>query len=462
MIDKVKITKTLILLVTCCLTISTQAQSLATEVLGEKEEISQAEIIRIEVSGHTVFSTSEIEAIISGYPDPLQDFNDLQEIARRLTDLYIDNGYITSGAFLPQQRITNGIAKITIVEGSLENIVIKGRKNLQEKLILSYFPDSNSPLNINNLEQQLKKLERNASIEKVNGELVRGTRASSSVLMLEIEEFPSFQTALIFNNHRSPSIGEYQGIVASSYSNLIGTGDRLFGQYNLTEGFDAYSLGFSLPLNSLGGQFDFEYRKGDSRIIEDRFREANIRAETDTISLSYQQVLADSNRRRITFSSGFRRRKEQTFLLEDFPFSFTNGAEEGRSATSVVSFTGEWFEKGSTSFLSLRSQVDFGLDLFDATVNEDAPDGIFTIWRGDLEWVKALNQESGLLFVFRLASQLTPDSLLPSEKLPIGGQRTVRGFRQNDELGGNGVVGTVEMYIPLYKSIQNGVEPRYV
>ncbi len=455
MSNQAKIIKNIILLITCYfLTISTKALSWPKEALGEGQEIFKAEITKVEVSGNTVIDNSEIEAIISNYPAPLLNFNDLLQLAQRLTDLYVKKGYITSGAFLPQQKIVDGVAQIKIVEGKLERLKIEGRKRLQDKVIRSYFPDLETPLNVNDLERQLKKLERNASIQKVNGELVRGTSSSSSVLILEIEESPPFQTTLAFNNYRSPSIGEYQGIILSSYSNLLGIGDRFSGQYNLTEGFDAYSLGLSLPLYSLDGMIEFEYREGDSRIIEDRFRAADIRAETDSISLQYRQAIVESVTREVAISFGLERRKEQTFLLDEF-FSFTPGAESGRSVTSAVNVTGEWTERSSKSVLALRSQVSFGLDFWEATINDDGPDGRFMIWRGGLEWVNALNRERDLLFVFRLATQLTPDSLLTSEKFTIGGKGTVRGSRENEELGDNGFVGTIEIYIPLYKSIQN-------
>jgi hemolysin activation/secretion protein len=41
----------------------------------------------------------------------------------------------------------------------------------------------------------------------------------------------------------------------------------------------------------------------------------------------------------------------------------------------------------NTDVLAARSQLSAGLDLFDATVNEDAPDGKFVAWRGQLQWL---------------------------------------------------------------------------
>ena len=68
---------------------------------------------------------------------------------------------------------------------------------------------------------------------------------------------------------------------------------------------------------------------------------------------------------------------------------------------------------------------------------------------GQAQWTKALNQDRDLLFITRLTTQLSPDSLLPLEQFTLGGVGTVRGYRQNQEVGDNAVVGTIEIYVPL-------------
>ncbi|MGB3650239.1 MAG: ShlB/FhaC/HecB family hemolysin secretion/activation protein, partial [Rivularia sp. (in: cyanobacteria)] len=63
-------------------------------------------------------------------------------------------------------------------------------------------------------------------------------------------------------------------------------------------------------------------------------------------------------------------------------------------------------------------------------------------------------------------TQLTPDSLLSLERFSIGGVDTVRGYRQNQLVSDNGVLGAVELRIPLTENPKNlqvnpFVEKRY-
>ena len=407
-------------------------------------------IERVEVSGNTVISSDEIKAIVVNYEGKELSMERLRQLTDLLTQLYVSRGYLTSGAFLPQQDISNGVIKVRIVEGRLEKINIEGLKHLNESYIISIFTDYQSqPLNINTLEEKLRLIQQNSSIENIQAELIKGTTQDKSVLLLEIEEATQLNAKLSFDNYRSPNVGEFQGTVQTSYQNLVGVSDRAWAEYNLTEGFDAYALNYTIPINGSNGTISLEYRNGDSKIIEDLFDESDIRAEADTISLQYRQPIIYRSFREVALGIVLERQNSQTFILDQIPFSFTTGPQDGRSVVSELRLKGEWLERFPTGVFAVNSQLNFGLDLFNATVNDDAPDGLFFIWQGQAQWIQALNQNRDLLLIFRLAIQLTPDSLLPLSQFTLGGFGTVRGYRQNQEVGDNGVVGTIEIKIPL-------------
>lgn len=58
---------------------------------------------------------------------------DLFQLRTAITQLYIDNGYVTSGAFIPvNQPLESGIVEIQVVEGKLERIEISRHINRQQ------------------------------------------------------------------------------------------------------------------------------------------------------------------------------------------------------------------------------------------------------------------------------------------------------------------------------------------
>jgi hemolysin activation/secretion protein len=58
------------------------------------------------------------------------------------------------------------------------------------------------------------------------------------------------------------------------------------------------------------------------------------------------------------------------------------------------------------------------------------------------------------LMLAKINTQLTPDSLLSLEKISIGGVDTVRGYGQNQLVADSGVVGGVEVRIPLASNVE--------
>ena len=448
---------------------SLQPQNLvvAQPPINIEDASTSTRVKKIRVQGYTIFSDQEIAKIIKPYQGKKLDFRQLRKITEAITNLYVSKGYITSGAFLPNQEIVEGIINIRVVEGKLEDLNIKGLKHLQENYVRSCIrsaqklskpntesqsislSDQSPPLNIKNIESELDLLKRDPSIKNIEAELVKGTEPNLSILLIEVEETSPYDAKLSFDNYRSPSVGEFQGTIEAGYRNFLGVSDRAFAQYNLTEGLDAYSVGYGTAIASpKNGTLSFEYRNGDSKIIEN-FEEANIRAESDTVSLQYRRPIIYQAEREIAWGLAFERQNSETFILDDQPFSFTADPQQTNSVISVLKLTGDWIERSPTSVLGVNSELNFGLDVFDATVNDNTPDGLFFSWLGQGQWTKALNQDRNLLFVTRLTTQLSPDSLLPLEQFTLGGVGTVRGYRQNQEVGDNAVVGTVEVYVPL-------------
>ncbi|MEM8718056.1 MAG: POTRA domain-containing protein [Cyanobacteria bacterium P01_G01_bin.39] len=186
-------------------------------------------IKEIKVLGNTVLQ-SEIDEIVkdSRLKYRTATFEDLVCLRSRISQLYIDKGYVTSGAFLVNnQDLSNGIVTIQVVEGELEEIVITGLERLPESYLRSRLQlAAQKPLNKDDLETELQLLVLNPLFKTVDAELIAGQKAGSNVLLLDIEQANSFTTSIGVDNYRAPSIGEFQGSVSLGHGNLLGIGDR--------------------------------------------------------------------------------------------------------------------------------------------------------------------------------------------------------------------------------------------
>lgn len=227
-------------------------------------------INNVEVLGNTVLQ-NEIAKLTQPYFNREVTFEDLLLLRSAIIQLYIKNGYITSGAFLPNnQDLSTGLVQIQVVEGKLEQIEIGGLRRLRKGYVRSRLKKATStPLNQQRLEEALQLLQLDPLIEQVNANLAAGSTPGSNILRVSLKEAPAFHTAFVVDNNQSPSIGSIQGSVEVSHDNLLGFGDRLAAEYGRTEGLNLYDISYTIPVNPRNGTLSFRYNNYDSGIIEE-------------------------------------------------------------------------------------------------------------------------------------------------------------------------------------------------
>ncbi|PSN13217.1 ShlB/FhaC/HecB family hemolysin secretion/activation protein [filamentous cyanobacterium CCT1] len=403
---------------------------------------------RVEVLGSTVLQ-AEIAALTSAIEGQDATLADLLRLRADITQLYVTNGYITSGAFLPtNQNLTDGVVQIQVIEGQLEALEISGLTRLREGYVRSRVSlGTGAPLNQQRLESALQLLQLDPLLSTVNAELTAGRAPGQNILLLDLDEAPAFLTSLSVDNYRPPSIGSLQGSAQVVHNNLLGFGDRLSAAYSLGQGLNLYDFSYDFPITPQGGTVSLGFNNSDSRIVEDVFRDLGIRSEAQTLSLGVRQPLIRTPQSEFALGLTLDLRRSQSFILEDIPFSFSLGPEAGRSRVAALRFSQDWVQRYPRRVLAARSQFSFGLDAFDATVNDIGIDGRFFSWLGQAQWVEQLSPT--VLLISRINTQLTPDALLPLERFSLGGISTVRGYEENQVVADNGLTVGVEALISL-------------
>lgn len=201
-------------------------------------------------SGNTVVDTATLEKIAEGFTGTEVTVAQLEELRQRLTRCYIEQGYVTSGAIVPDHPLQNGVFHFQIVEGKLklEDVCVTGNERLREGYIKGrLWPDPETPLHGKTLEQNLRRLLADPLIAKINGHLRPGGKLGESLLDVEVTRARAYQLSLFANNFRPPSVGAEAGGVSGWVRNLTGLGDFL----GLTFTFGA---GVRLAAHAAGGR----------------------------------------------------------------------------------------------------------------------------------------------------------------------------------------------------------------
>ncbi|WP_257210019.1 ShlB/FhaC/HecB family hemolysin secretion/activation protein [Nostoc linckia] len=414
---------------------------------------------KFEFVGNTAFNQEELNSAIANFTGQPITFAQLLKAANQITDLYVRKGYITSGAYIPSQEFRSGIIKIQVVEGSLEDIqvnVIKGRLNsdyVRSRIAIA----TTKPLNINRLKEALQLLQLNPLIESLDAELTAGTRPGVNSLAVIVKGARTFKTELSINNNRNPSIGSFERGIALSEGNLLGIGDRLNFAYKNTDGSNSFEGGYTLPVNPRNGSIGFNYRITDNKIIEPPFNDLDIGVDSREFELSFRQPILQratpevSQELTLSFTAA-RRESNSSIQGVDFPL-FAGADPQGKTRISELSFAQEWLHRTRQEVLAARSEFNLGIGAFDATVSDTEPDSRYFLWRGQMIYLRLLGQPkpqtTAPTLLLRSNIQLASGSLLSIEQFSVGGQGTVRGYRQDVLLSDNGIFASAELRLPI-------------
>ena len=414
-------------------------------------ELPQKIIVnQFEIKGSTVFSDKEFEEITKPFTKRPITFAELLQLRSQLTQLYLDKGYITSGAFIPTQKFEDGTVEIEIIEGELEDIKVTGNRRLNSGYIRSRIKKgARKPLNREKLLESLQLLQLNPLIDKLSAELSAGTRPGESLLELTIKEAKTFNTQLSLDNGRSPAVGSFRRQIQVSEANLLGFGDGISAGYSNTDGSNAFDFNYNLPVNPRNGSLSFSYGISDSDVIESPFNVLDIQSKSRYYELSLRQPIVETPNKEFAIGITASRRESKASLFNgEIPFPNSPGADEdGRTRISAIRFFQEWTNRSSSQVFALRSQFSVGLDALDSTINNTSPDSRFYAWRGQAQWVRLLAPDT--LLLLRGDVQFADRPLVPLEQIGIGGQESVRGYRQDALLKDNAVFASAEVRFPI-------------
>ncbi|MEH2250146.1 ShlB/FhaC/HecB family hemolysin secretion/activation protein [Nostoc sp.] len=407
---------------------------------------------RFEVVGSTVFSAKELAQATAEFTKRPISLTELFQARSKITDLYVKNGYITSGALIPPQTIQSGVIKIQVVEGKLENIQVTGTRRLNPNYVRSRLAIATSPpLNRQRLLEALQLLQLNPLIQNVSAELSAGSRTGESLLEVKISEAKTFSSQIVLDNGRSPSVGSFRRRLQLSEANLLGLGDALGVAYTNTDGSNSIDASYTLPLNPKNGTLTFYYGTTWSNVIEPPFDVLDIQSASRYYELTFRQPIIQTPTQEFALGlTASRRESEASYIdIDRLPFPGLGADDQGRTRVSALRFFQEWTSRNSREVIALRSQFSLGIDVLNATINQNPPDSRFFAWQGQAQWARLLAPET--LLLLRLNTQLASRALLPIEQFGLGGQDSIRGYRQDYLLTDNGTFVSAEVQVPILR-----------
>ena len=385
------------------------------------------EINQISLQQASLITPDTQKRLVAPYINQCLSLDRINQLVRAISEWYVQRGYITSRAFLTEQNLSHGTLNITVLEGKLEAIHLQGASARQ--LNMAFPTRAGRILNLRDIEQGMEQINR-LRTTPVQIEIIPSSQPGYSIVNLT--STPEFPLTLGLNmdnsGQRSTGIGQLSGSLVGN--DLLGVADRWFVSGGRSSAFsdwrDAqnFQAGVSVPYGY--GLLDYSYSWSNyhSRFNANSF---DWYSNGDNISnrLSGSWVLFRNGQIKTGVQLGLNHYVSHNWLNETLLES------SSRKLTSLqIGFNHT--QKIAGGVATLNPMLSRGMPWFDAESDkgksDDFPKAEFRKWSVSSSYQRPVTQKMWWLSSFY--AQWSPDRLYGSERLTIGGENSVRGYKE--------------------------------
>lgn len=207
---------------------------------------------KIEIEGVKALPFGQIAARFTPFVGKDVTIGQLIEAANGVTALYKEHGYALSFAFVPAQTFQDGVVRVTIVEGYIAKVVVKGNAGAAEKRIRAVAErlEADRPLTQASFERYINVLGMIPGVKTKATVAPPQNTDGATTLELDVERKPfNVSTGIDFNH---PGV---QGILSATENGMLGLGESLTASALLPKGRDDqtyYAVNGALPIGTDG------------------------------------------------------------------------------------------------------------------------------------------------------------------------------------------------------------------
>ena len=397
--------------------------------------------------GDTANPAVDVNDILDKYTGRELGNSDLFGLIRDVTNRYADKGFSTTTISLVPKNMKQGEVELKVNWGYVEGWLVNGQPPTgpyQKLLTASAMPAlKGKPLNIHQVDQMVENLNNAAKTARVD--IQPSERVGYSFLNLVVQEkgLPSLTVRAENSGMDSPSKGRYRFSASTSISDLLLGNDTLglnasSRRYQLSESNSDYSGGitYSVPFGYSKVDLRFNHSQYEKRLTGGNYGHYDTSGDSQSYSAKFSHVLSRGKTDKLSASLELDHKKSANYV------------ESAHLAVSSLPYTSLGFGlEHVTQFMggSLYSDATLtqGLSTWDshpAAFDKNKQPKHFKKIAFNTAWslpVKLADRDFN--FSSRIGGQYSNDNLLTAQKMGLGDEFTVRGFRGPAIWGDQGI-----------------------
>lgn len=404
-------------------------------------------INRVVLDGSSLMNQRQQQMLFASWQGRCLDMDRIQQLTNAVSDWYISRGYITSRAFLVEQDLSHGELHLVVLEGRLQKIIMDGAPERELKMA---FPGlQGKVLNLRDIEQGMEQINRTRTTP-VQIEILPADKQGWSVVHLTATpEFPLFASASFDNSgQKSTGVGQINGGLTGN--NLLGLADSWFVSGGRSSAFsnakDAqnFAAGVSVPYGYSLLDYSYSWNNYLSTINNNGYLWRSS-GDTKTHRVNLSHVLFRNGDIKTGVSLGLSHRINHNYLDDVLLES------SSRKLTSLL-FGLNHTQKMFGGVVTFNPTFSRGMPWLgaesDGSKNGDLPKAQFRKWSLNASFQRPVAEN--LWWLASAYGQWSPDRLYGSERMTIGGESSVRGFKEQTISGDNGAYWRNELSYTLF------------
>lgn len=414
----------------------------------------------VEFSGNTVFDSKQLTDMLGIQPNSVLNTTLLGQKLQEIEKLYLQQGYLLYS--VPDIQVTpDGILKIDIAEGIVEDITIEGNEKTKDYVILRELRyKKGQPFNKFTASRSMERLYNLGFFEDVNMKLLPGTKPHEVITEIDVVEQKTGVVSVGAGYSESDGM---VGILELGENNFRGTGDKVNFHWEFggsSEGKN-YQISYTRPwINDNGDSLGVS-------IFDRRYDYDDYDSNGDTIA-SYDRRRKGYN---LTWGHVSSEYRKNYFTLETVRESYDDhdGWEWGSAAPSDDNTKAKWQQAimdnfGRTNSFTFMHVFDNRDNYFNATKGRrlsasfqyggNGLGGDYDFYKFTTEGRFYKGLSNGHVLALRVMAGYISGETSYNQLFELGGSNNLRGYEDDQFKGKKMYAATLEYRIPVAKKVE--------
>jgi hemolysin activation/secretion protein len=434
--------------------------------------VASFNILEFQVEGNSLLDETEIERAVYPWLGEGKGVKDVEGARKDLEKAYHDRGYLTVLVNIPQQKVSEGVVVLQVVEAPVGKLSVTGSQYHSPEAIRETVPQlaEGQVPDFNQVQKELAELNRSA--DRRVTPVLRASQTPGKVdVELQVKDELPLHASVDLNNHYSANTSHLRTSGEVRYDNLFQLGHSIDLQYQTSplrpSDVRVWSLSYVVPLPGSAVMALYGVHS-DSNVSA--VGDLSVIGNGDIYGLRLIEPLpgGDANfYHNLTVGLDYKSFKQDVVLqgadtsvntpIRYMPFSVQYGVNwlEPLSPTGAGAPLPQ--VRSSTSLNLGLSFAVRGLlsdnNQFDA--KRFGASSSYAIFHPSAQRLQAL--PGGWSTLLRVDGQFASGPLISNEEYVAGGADSVRGYVESEDLGDQGYRSSLELRTP---GLLSGYSPR--